>query len=272
MPQVLGLLRHHSQGVYISMKKRMIVVIVILVCALSGCSFKQNNMAGTAEVVAFLTSDEAKGRLTGTEGSKKTEMFIAEQFHAAGLEPLLGENYCIPYTQMTYMPDKQKIDISVLYKNGELCKLDPGRDFFPTVGLSDFTINAGITTDYNAENISGTILLEPDSGKISDARETEPAALFIISGKASARIEEDQGIVPTFNLSADFMKRLLSEIESVASVSIDCDYSTVSSSVNNVAGVLKGKDPSKAVILSTHFDHIGWWDDTVFRGAADNAS
>lgn len=42
--------------------------------------------------------------------------------------------------------------------------------------------------------------------------------------------------------------------------------------LKNVVGVIKGKDPKKAVIISAHFDHIGYKDGNIVRGALDNAS
>lgn len=42
--------------------------------------------------------------------------------------------------------------------------------------------------------------------------------------------------------------------------------------VNNVIGVIKGKDSKKAVIISSHFDHIGYVNGKIIRGALDNAS
>lgn len=42
--------------------------------------------------------------------------------------------------------------------------------------------------------------------------------------------------------------------------------------VNNVVGVIKGKDSKKAVVISAHFDHIGYREGKLIRGAVDNAS
>lgn len=43
--------------------------------------------------------------------------------------------------------------------------------------------------------------------------------------------------------------------------------------VNNVVGVIKGKDSKKAVVISAHFDHEGYRKDgKLIRGALDNAS
>ncbi|GAA0742670.1 M28 family metallopeptidase [Clostridium oceanicum] len=41
---------------------------------------------------------------------------------------------------------------------------------------------------------------------------------------------------------------------------------------NNVVGVIKGKDSSKTVVLSAHFDHLGIEDNKIIKGALDNAS
>lgn len=40
----------------------------------------------------------------------------------------------------------------------------------------------------------------------------------------------------------------------------------------NVIGVIKGKDSKKAVVISAHYDHLGYVDGKIFRGALDNAS
>lgn len=42
--------------------------------------------------------------------------------------------------------------------------------------------------------------------------------------------------------------------------------------VNNVVGVIKGKKSENAVVVSAHFDHLGYVDGKIIRGALDNAS
>ncbi|ANP69866.1 aminopeptidase [Clostridium tyrobutyricum] len=42
--------------------------------------------------------------------------------------------------------------------------------------------------------------------------------------------------------------------------------------LNNVVGVIKGKDSKKAVVVSAHFDHLGYVNGKLIRGALDNAS
>ncbi|MFL0197895.1 M28 family peptidase [Clostridium sp. WILCCON 0269] len=42
--------------------------------------------------------------------------------------------------------------------------------------------------------------------------------------------------------------------------------------LNNVVGVIKGRESKNAVIVSAHFDHIGYQDGKIIRGALDNAS
>lgn len=42
--------------------------------------------------------------------------------------------------------------------------------------------------------------------------------------------------------------------------------------VNNVVGVIRGKDSKSAVVISAHFDHIGYVDGKIIRGALDNTS
>lgn len=42
--------------------------------------------------------------------------------------------------------------------------------------------------------------------------------------------------------------------------------------VDNLVGVIKGKNSNKAVIISAHYDHIGYQDGKLVKGALDNAS
>jgi hypothetical protein len=55
---------------------------------------------------------------------------------------------------------------------------------------------------------------------------------------------------------------------------IDINTSTVvdTIAVNNVVGLLTGKDTSQSVILGAHYDHLGKRGETVFYGSDDNAS
>lgn len=42
--------------------------------------------------------------------------------------------------------------------------------------------------------------------------------------------------------------------------------------VNNVVGFIKGKESKNAVVVSSHYDHLGYLDGKIIRGALDNAS
>lgn len=42
--------------------------------------------------------------------------------------------------------------------------------------------------------------------------------------------------------------------------------------VNNIVGKISGKDNTKAIVLSAHFDHIGKQNEDIIKGAVDNAS
>jgi len=48
---------------------------------------------------------------------------------------------------------------------------------------------------------------------------------------------------------------------------IDKDDKPENKQVNNVVGVIKGKDSKKAVVISAHFDHLGYLDGKIIRGA-----
>jgi len=57
-------------------------------------------------------------------------------------------------------------------------------------------------------------------------------------------------------------------------VKINVSYNVNSEIIKgrNVAGILKGKDTTKYVVVGAHFDHLGKKDGYIFNGADDNAS
>ncbi len=81
-------------------------------------------------------------------------------------------------------------------------------------------------------------------------------------------------------LGIDFPKteQEIAEQLSFKSVELNADINLTTSTaidtitVNNVIGVLPGKDTSQTVILGAHYDHLGKRGNTVYYGADDNAS
>ncbi len=55
-------------------------------------------------------------------------------------------------------------------------------------------------------------------------------------------------------------------------INIKSEYKGKTVIAKNVIGKIPGKNNKKAVVLSAHFDHVGWAGETVFYGAVDNAS
>ncbi|AKA70462.1 M28 family peptidase [Clostridium scatologenes] len=53
---------------------------------------------------------------------------------------------------------------------------------------------------------------------------------------------------------------------------IDKNDKSENKGVHNVIGVIKGKDSKNAVFISAHFDHVGYEDGKIIRGALDDAS
>lgn len=50
------------------------------------------------------------------------------------------------------------------------------------------------------------------------------------------------------------------------------NYKPEKKELHNLVGVIKGSDSTKAVVISAHFDHIGYKNGKIIRGALDNAS
>ena len=87
--------------------------------------------------VRFLSSDELKGRMTGTEGDSLAAVYIRDRLQTAGLEPLTGDGF-------------QRFEVSDKVAAGKRNFLSVGgQTFDPDADISPFSFSE--TADLNAE-------------------------------------------------------------------------------------------------------------------------
>ncbi|MDP4145703.1 MAG: M20/M25/M40 family metallo-hydrolase [Bacillota bacterium] len=82
-----------------------------------------------------------------------------------------------------------------------------------------------------------------------------------------ANIYKNLGLSPMFNNS--YYEKYYQEVIPIYGESSN---TIKTETVNNIVGVIKGNDSKKAVVISAHFDHIGYINGKIIRGALDNAS
>ena len=111
------------------------------------------------------------------------------------------------------------------------------------------------------KEIVDTLCSEEFQGRLTGSKGNEKAGEYI------GRTFKDIGLDPFF---ADSFYESYSQ--DVISIYGGDGSDTKVEMVNNVVGFIKGKKSGKAVVISAHFDHLGYVNGTIIRGALDNAS
>lgn len=215
-----------------------------------------------------LTSEDFRGRLAGTEGNEKAAGYIADGFKNLGLEPYEMSSYFLEYSQEIYDPDEQTHSFMVEFVDGTSKEYSYGRDYIMPVAVNEVNLTMKVT-DKIDEKIGEEAVLLDNSGLLANW-EVKPkcaivkapsALLYSIFGRA------DTVVIPV-------NQDVYDEIKGKGAKNVKIDFKSVSSvvQVKNVAGKIPGKDNRSALIITAHFDHMGWAGNNIFLGAVDNAS
>jgi len=226
------------------------------------------NSLNVVKDIHFISSDNFKGRLTGTLENKEVEEYIKLQFIENNLKPFMGE-----YTQSFKVNYPHKIygepHLKVLDKNGDLIK--------------NFTYNE----DYKEDMLnfrSNSIKFEKDnpSVKVSDkliqVQNSSDCFLFYVPSKDNLSFRSSFSSNSNFSMCISLTRTTLNEIKEYLNKDyiIDCFIPIISkeTTANNILGYVEGKNTNlDPLILSAHFDHLGSdLKNNVYKGALDNAS
>ncbi len=215
----------------------------------------------------YLTSEECAGRKAGTQGNEKAADYIIKRYDEIGLAPF-GENYRNSYNERIETIDSDHIKLEILEDDTTVKALAFGKDF--------------IEVFLNDTNLTLPLLEEPGSvdcavmtGTLETIEElkSNPKVKLILrlneSYRRAGNFYIEKGI-PEIGIFPDAYEDLKKHVGN--SVRFSADVDTEDMVLDNIVGMLKGKDSSHALIVSAHFDHAGNAGETVWRGSYDNAS
>jgi hypothetical protein len=244
--------------------------------------------------IAFLASDALRGRDTPSPGLDTAAAWIAREFQRLGLEPG-GENGTFfqryPFVVRTLTGD-------AVWEG-----LRYARDFFVWPGTpldiqGEVALIRGNLADAPAANIRGRVAVVAIPGRMDRAWRTA-----VNSARNAAQFAGATGLVVVLDTvvseedvrqaAANFTTtRTASPLTSVAfvrpqvmvrssgAINIRIPAEVVDHRPPNVAGILRGSDPTLRdtyVVLSAHMDHVGVGrpdasGDSIYNGADDDAS
>jgi hypothetical protein len=245
--------------------------------------------------VKFLADDALEGRETGSEGLRKAESYVIDEFSKAGLQAA-GSNGFHQHIKFVSRQIVEQHSSASLVRGGKTEPLVLGGDaFFSTrAELSSEEITAPLLfvgyglqiPEKNYDDLSGLDLHGKIAVYLAGSPADIPAALAshyqtigerwkflkragaIGSGHAFEELAasgKDRKPLPHFPLKVSLKAR--AEVKTTAVESA------------NIIGKLPGNDPAlktECLVISAHLDHIGIGEpvngDRIYNGAMDNAS
>lgn len=252
------------------MKKCKPFIIIIIILLLTSCSWfgeKSPDQLGSTSIeedLAFLTSEQCQGRLVGTEGNKTAANWIEQRYIDLGLSTY-GDSYRQEFEVQSYNPDKQDVAIEVTYADGTVEKLVLGRDYAPCLYTRAFSYEGEIS--FSDESKDGGIYVSKAGDDMSPPENS--IANWIVGTRISSKVQgsKPRHIIVITDETYDRLKKQ-NAVYARATEKFAVEYVKAA----NTIGVLQGKNRDSCIVISAHYDHIGWWGDTFYPGALDNAS
>ncbi len=223
----------------------------------------------------FLTSPQAAGRLSGTEGAYRTAQYLEAELDSLGFDSAL---------QPVDVPAARLIRTPRLVAGTRA--FSPRRDFAELTALSAGGQVKGqllvVREDdlLRPEDFKGKVILIPERPQGFNLAETVNAAIEF--GAAALLVEHGEpqwfhktvysgnGRIPVLRVRTSIAKELAQQ--NGADVDLDLPSERATRPCNNVLGLLRG-DSDFTLALTAHYDHLGDdSDDVRFPGAFDNAS
>ncbi|MDZ5253119.1 M28 family metallopeptidase [Clostridium sp. LIBA-8841] len=259
------------------MKRLYITIINVLLCALIlmiNFSLVYRNKFNPFEKedvlnnIEYLTSDELEGRLCGNEGNYLAQDFIEKSFIKSNIKEF----------NSTYLQDF-KVKAPILIEGDPYLKVyDKNNNLIVSYKYGVDFKEAFINFRVNNISFDNTNEFKAVPSAIKGTSSSNNSVVFLSSP------------IDSFNFRSSFIENtpcdlyvlvapdLIKELEFYLNKGyrIDCflPYKVEEKEVNNIAGVIKGKNPLlPPLVLTAHFDHMGKGiSGEIYRGALDNAS
>jgi hypothetical protein len=246
-----------------------ITILVILINISLGTNLNIKNFDATKvkSITEYLSSPSFKGRLTGTRENRLAAEYIKSWFIHNNLAPYEGD-----YFDSFEVIYPQRIDktphLRVVDKNGDIIHeytyaLDYKED------MLNFKENQVIFNNNNSRQIDNNIIRVLNNNN---------AFIFYVDDKDKlsfrSSFSSDSLVSMCVFLTESTFASIKDYLDKDFFVECYIPFKQEKTTVENVLGVIEGRDKSKPpIILSSHYDHLGSdLSGTVYSGALDNAS
>lgn len=250
--------------------------------------------------ITVLASDSLEGRETGKPGQKKAADYIAKQFEGFGIESIYTPSYLQEYYLKRISPSNV-----VLKVNDEEFRPNSNFTYNDEFENIDLSVDSVIFPGYENVNTEGKVVVYDhevtDRFLIVKSRNHQFKMAIVVTNdslktiKAKSRNFRDRLIsfdgkeefcAPVIYITKSFAKKLWKKNkikrkknDLYRSISYKLNLSFISKihgvkiKTENVFGFVEGSDlRHEYIVVSAHYDHLGFHDGKIYYGADDNAS
>ncbi len=249
---------------------RVIAAVAFGVLLVQGCATEppEIDRMEVEHIISTLASDEMKGRATFRPEIEQAAGFIAEQFAAAGLTPLEGED-----------DFRQAFTVFTTTQGGGIASINGLEIPEDRVGflLSAETLDWPAGGDFNVVTVGAdddlrAIYFEARGSGEDQFLVVDPAHAELFQSIRRGLSRPARSMTPP----AGNLVMALGDGAAVQSVSASGSASVEEIEIANVAGMIPGRRSDEIVLFSAHYDHIGVRPgvegDSIANGANDDAS
>jgi hypothetical protein len=233
--------------------------------------------------LSFLASDLLEGRATPSRGLDLAADYIAAQFRRAGLEPIGDDGYFQTATLVVREPNWEGFQMTVT-AGGKTVSLGKGQIYLLPDAALDLDNVELLALDgsraINPQFLNGKVVLLTDPRAAARLQGSQPALVLSYGDNASPGPQVRDPEVGRRGLAAGLIAREgLGDLAGDNAARITLHMAAPLErrvKVHNVAGLLRGSDPSLRdtyVMLTAHYDHVGVSAEKgVYYGANDDGS
>ncbi|MEA4868190.1 MAG: M28 family peptidase [Rikenellaceae bacterium] len=241
------------------------------------------NADSLKKMVFTLASDSLKGRFPGTFEDSLTAAYIAGKLSQAGLIPLIGDSYLIPFEITLYREVCENSSVKI---GGR--ELIAGEEFAVNPLSPEALVKGEVADATNmgmAQEKIAFLKISRDSVvfKVTGLKERGfEALLFYDSTSSNISFGKLNGAgfpIPVLSVSPGVASELIEK--SGTTITISTNTRVVKAKTYNVAGITPGENRN-FILAGAHYDHLGFGgtgsgsvrpgEDKIHPGADDNAS
>ncbi len=249
------------------------LVIFIIIALMAGCSASQSGIISQVitrqyvqKTLAFLSSDDMKGRDAFGNEIRVAGRHIATEFGRAGLQPIPGENDFIQ-------------EISLFQSEATSGSIEIGNERIPASEVVVMTESNFLQTalDGNWE-IVRVAKGENLFNAYRQLRSAEKNAILLADTSHRVQFNRLKSFGSRFMKNGHSKVVALTATPNASNVRLNLGIRVKETVIENIVGMLPGKSrPDEMVVFSAHYDHIGIGKpnekgDSIYNGANDNAS